>query len=71
MATWFIEVLAPSSGSIGGAPSARCLAVGVALAGYAVWSRRRTPAPIGVQHGPLDAEHGDGLPLAVVAGGDR
>ncbi len=71
MAAWFIEVLNPFAGPIGGAPSLRFIAAGVAVAGYAVWRLRRTQTPSGVQGGTPDVDRSNDRPLVGVAGDDR
>jgi hypothetical protein len=71
MAAWFTEVLNPFAGPIGGAPSLRCIAAGVAVAGYALWRQRRTQRTDGGQHpGPV-AEDSVDRTLVGVSGDDR
>ena len=41
MAASLFEFLNPFAGSVGGAPSIRCIAAGVAVAGFARWQQRR------------------------------
>lgn len=71
MAAWFTEVLNPFAGPIGGAPSLRCIATGVAVAGYALWRQRRTQISAGGQHPTPAVEDRGDRPLVDVAGDDR
>lgn len=71
MAAWFTELLNPFAGPIGGAPSLRCIAAGVAVAGYALWRQRRTQTPAGGQHPTPSVEDRGDRPLVGVAGDDR
>jgi len=71
MAASLFEFLNPFAGSVGGAPSIRCIAAGVAVAGFARWQQRRNQTPSGVQGGVPDVDRSGDRPLVGVAGDDR
>ncbi|HXH57111.1 hypothetical protein [Iamia sp.] len=71
MAAWFIELLNPFAGPVGGAPSLRCIAAGAAAAGYAMWRQRRTQTPSVESGGAPEADRTDDRPLVGVGGDDR